>query len=62
MVKLYETGAYLLNGSELVPDDGQAQAVLASKGVQTVQRGCIEKHNGIWNTRSTQYFGQYGTA
>ena len=35
MVKLYETGAYLLNGSELVPDDGQAQAVLASKGVQT---------------------------
>ena len=24
MVKLYETGAYLLNGSELVPDDGQA--------------------------------------
>ena len=29
MVKLYETGAYLLNGSELVPDDGQAQAVLA---------------------------------
>ena len=26
MVKLYETGAYLLNGSELVPDDGQAQA------------------------------------
>ena len=27
MVKLYETGAYLLNGSELVPDEGQAQAV-----------------------------------
>ena len=34
MVKLYETGAYLLNGSELVPDDGQAQAVLALSLIQ----------------------------
>ena len=54
MVKLYETGAYLLNGSELVPDDGQAQAVLASKGVQTSKEdaskhtmayGILKAHN-----------------
>ena len=58
MVKLYETGAYLLNGSELVPDDGQAQAVLASKGVQTSKEdaskntmayGILEAHNTSGN-------------
>ena len=36
MVKLYETGAYLLNGSELVPDDGQAQAC---KCIQCIRTG-----------------------
>ena len=45
MVKLYETGAYLLNGSELVADDGQAQAVLAD-----IERGCFEEYDGIWNS------------
>ena len=58
MVKLYETGAYLLNGSELIADDGQAQAVLASKGVQTTKEdaskntmayGILEAHNTSGN-------------
>ena len=31
MIKLYDTGAYLLNGTELVPDTSDARAVLESK-------------------------------
>ena len=29
MIKLFETGAYLLNGRELIPDDKDSAAVLA---------------------------------
>lgn len=52
MVKLYETGAYLLNGSELVPDDGQAQAVLASKGVQTSKEDASKTQ---WHMESSKH-------
>lgn len=54
MVKLYETGAYLLNGTELIGDNGDAQAVLSSKGINiskedaaknTMAYGILEKHN-----------------
>ena len=31
MIELFNTGAYLLNGTELVKDDADAQKVLASK-------------------------------
>ena len=31
MIKLYENGVYLLNGTEIVEDNGEAQAVLQSK-------------------------------
>ncbi|MBQ9609561.1 MAG: hydratase [Lachnospiraceae bacterium] len=35
MVKLYEHGAYLLNGTELIEDNGQAEEILKSKGINT---------------------------
>lgn len=38
MVNLYEGGAYLVNGSELIPDNGQALAAVESKtGVKTTK-------------------------
>ncbi len=54
MIKLYETGAYLLNGQELVADDADSAAVLAAKGItadkaeagkQTMAYSILEKHN-----------------
>ena len=55
MVKLYDTGVYLLNQTEIIPDDGNAAAALrqrtgreiakeeAKKG--TMAYGIIEAHN-----------------
>ena len=59
MIRLYETGAYLLNGSELVPDDASAENVLASKGVKTTKEeaakgtmaySILQKHNTSGDT------------
>ncbi len=58
MIKLYDTGAYLLNGKELVADNADAAAVLAQKGVSTTKEeaskntmayGILEKHNTSGN-------------
>ena len=58
MIKLYDTGAYLLNGKELVVDNADATAVLASKGVSTTKEeaskntmayGILEAHNTSGN-------------
>ncbi len=54
MIKLYDTGAYLLNGTELVADTQETDKILASKGVTTTKEdaakntmayGILEKHN-----------------
>ncbi|MCM1272610.1 MAG: hydratase [Clostridium sp.] len=54
MIQLYETGAYLLNGTGLVRDDADAQAKLGNKGISiskedaaknTIAYGILEKHN-----------------
>ncbi len=59
MIKLFETGAYLLNGTELVADDGAAEGVLASKGIKTskeeatkgtIAYGILQKHNTSGDT------------
>ncbi len=58
MIKLYEGGAYLLNGTELVADNADSAAVLASKGINvskeeaaknTMAYGILEKHNTSGN-------------
>jgi len=58
MVELYETGAYLLNGTELVPATADCDKVLASKGINvtkeeaaknTMAYGILEKHNTSGN-------------
>ena len=49
MVKLYETGAYLLDGEKLIPDDGSAAGVVqVSKeeaAKETMAYSILEKHN-----------------
>ena len=54
MIKLYETGAYLLNGKELIADTAEASSQLASKGINTTKEeaskntmayGILEAHN-----------------
>ena len=58
MVKLYETGAYLINGTELVADNEDAKKVLESKGINTTKEeasentmayGILKAHNTSGN-------------
>ncbi len=42
MVKLYETGAYLVNGTELVADNEDAKKILESKGINTTKEEASE--------------------
>lgn len=37
MIKLYDTGAYLINGTELVCDDADAKSILEGKGINTTK-------------------------
>ncbi|HBZ03102.1 MAG TPA: hydratase, partial [Lachnospiraceae bacterium] len=54
MVTLYETGAYLVNGKELIADDKSAASELSSRGIKiskeearkgTIANGILSKHN-----------------
>jgi aconitate hydratase len=56
MIKLYETGVYLLNGTEIIPDDQEAGAALKSRlgeavpakeaaAQQTIAYSILESHN-----------------
>ena len=38
MIKLYKQGAYLLNGTELVEDTNEVQAIIAAKTGKTVNK------------------------
>ena len=58
MVKLYDSGAYLLNGTELIPDDAGVEHALQQKGINTSKEeaskntmayGILEKHNTSGN-------------
>ena len=60
MIQLYDTGAYLVNGTEIIPDTGDAQAALKSKlGGQaptkeeaarnTIAYGILKEHNTSGN-------------
>ncbi|NLL78545.1 MAG: hydratase [Clostridiales bacterium] len=59
MVTLLEGGAYLINGTEIVPDNGEAQAAIKSKtgkditkteaAKQTIAYGILESHNTSGN-------------
>ena len=61
MIELFNTGAYLINGTEIVKDDADAQKVLASKNINvtkeeaaknTIAYGILEAHNTSGNMDS----------
>ncbi|MDE7319948.1 MAG: hydratase [Lachnospiraceae bacterium] len=64
MVKLYNGGAYVLNGTEIVPDTAEASAVLAGKMAQvpskeeakkqTIAYGILKDHNTSGNMEKLQ--------
>ena len=60
MVQLYNNGAYLLNGTEIIEDNSEANAKLATKlganviskdkaATGTIAYGILEKHNTSGN-------------
>lgn len=59
MIQLYKTGAYLLNGTEVIPDDADAQAAIKSKtgkninkedaAKETIAYGILKEHNTSGN-------------
>ncbi|MBE6029896.1 MAG: hydratase, partial [Clostridiales bacterium] len=62
-MKLYENGIYLLNGTEIIEDNGEAAAKLAGKGVTadkaeaakgTMAYGILKAHNTSGNMEKLQ--------
>ena len=60
MVKLYDKGIYLLNGTEIIEDTQDVQAILASKGASCTQEeaaantmayGILKEHNTSGNMK-----------
>ena len=49
MITLYNQGAYLLNGTELVEDTKDAQAVIAAKTGKTVTKEEAAKETIAYN-------------
>ena len=48
MVKLHEQGAYLVNGTDLIPDSAEALSAVKSKtGVDTTQAEAAKKIQNI---------------
>lgn len=64
MIRLYDTGVYLVNGTEIVEDDGNAEAVLAGKAGHvpskedaakgTMAYHILEEHNTSGNMENLQ--------
>ena len=62
-MKLYENGIYLVNGTEIIEDNGEAAAKLAQKGITTSKEeaakgtmayGILEAHNTSGNMQKLQ--------
>ena len=59
MIQLYDGGAYLVNGTELIPDNGEAQAAIKSRtgkeiskeeaAKKTIAYGILKEHNTSGN-------------
>ena len=59
MIELMQGGAYLINGTEIVPDDAEAPAAIAAKtgknvtkaeaAKNTIAHGILESHNTSGN-------------
>ena len=49
MVELFKTGAYLINGSEIVADDKDAEAKLNKLGVSGISKEEAKKNTIAWS-------------
>ena len=56
MVKLYDEGIYLVNGTEIVPES-EAAKVQALTGKAANKE---ERHNGLFHFKCPQHFRRYG--
>ena len=49
MIKLHDGGAYLVNGTEIIPDNAEAQAAVTAKTGKTVtKQGSCTADDRIW--------------
>ena len=62
MVKLYDKGIYLLNGTEIVEDSVDAQAAIASKTGTACSKAQAAANTGLQYFESTQYVRKHGAA
>jgi len=64
MIKLYETGAYLINGTQIVEDNAEAGAILGGMlGSEVPEKGeAAKKYHRVRNSRKAQYIRQYEEA
>lgn len=49
MIKLYDTGAYLLNGTEIIADDGNACAMIQQKTAKTITKEQASQNTIAYN-------------
>ncbi len=49
MVELFKTGAYVVNGTEIIPDDNEASAKLAKAGFSNVSKDDATKNTIAWS-------------
>ena len=64
MIQLFDSGAYLLNGTEIIPDNAQAELLIKNKTgrdigkeeakKETIAFGILEKHNTSNNMDSLE--------
>ncbi len=56
MMKLYDNGVYLLNGTDIIEDTGNAQVPLSKKEAaeQTMAYGILRSHNTSGNMENLQ--------
>ena len=49
MIQLYDGGAYLVNGTEIIPDNGEAQAAIKSKTGKEISRQEAARETIAWH-------------
>ena len=61
-MKLYENGAYLLNGKEVIIDGPDAQAAVKSKTGMDIDKQTAKRSTIAYVFKGAQYIRQYGQA
>ena len=63
MIKLYDNGVYLVNGTDIVEDNGEAAVALTAKcGQAPSKQEVCQRNHGVQYFRGSQHLWKYGTA